>query len=72
MITLAPGMGSCWSEIEEGTWASQASSSAERVVGLDEYQEPAWLAILVVILRFGRLFWGRKTREGSLEVLLLL
>ena len=50
MIILAPGIGSCFPSIEEGTWASHPSSSEERVEERDEYHEPAWLASLVVIL----------------------
>lgn len=50
MITLAPGMGSCFPSIEEGTWDSQESSSEVKVDARDEYHEPAWLAKRVVIL----------------------
>ena len=50
MIILAPGTGNLVSSIEEGTWASHPSSSSERVDALEVYQEPAWLASLVLIL----------------------
>lgn len=50
MIIRAPGIGSCWVLIWDGTWDSQVSSSLERVEGREVYQEPAWLASRVVIL----------------------
>lgn len=51
MITLAPGIGSCFPSIVEGTSASQESRDEERVVGEEEYQDPAWLAVRVVMVR---------------------
>ena len=59
MMILAPGMGNCFPSIEEGTCASQASSSLERVDAGEEYHEPAWLATRVVILGAGvsALYW---------------
>lgn len=53
IMILAPRTGSCLPSIEDGTWASHRSSSAERVEPREEYQEPAWLATLVVILAGG-------------------
>ena len=50
MMILAPGTGSSVPSIEEGTWASQLSSSLESVEAREEYHEPAWLADLVVIV----------------------
>jgi hypothetical protein len=48
-MTRAPGMGSCLPSIEEGTWASQESSSEERVEARAVYHDPAWLAARVDI-----------------------
>jgi hypothetical protein len=49
-MTLAPGIGSPLCSILSGTWASHSSSSSESSDGVEEYQEPAWLAALVVML----------------------
>ena len=50
IMILAPGTGSSFPSMEDGTWASHWSSSLESVEARDEYHEPAWLATLVVIL----------------------
>jgi hypothetical protein len=52
MMILAPGTGSSFPSMEAGTCASHWSSSLESVEARDEYHEPAWLATLVVILKF--------------------
>ncbi len=52
MIVRAPGIGNCFPSIEAGTCASHWSSSHESVDAREEYHEPAWLATLVVILRW--------------------
>lgn len=50
IITLAPGIGSCDPSIEVGTRARYSSSSRDSFEGLEVYQEPAWLADLVVMV----------------------
>jgi hypothetical protein len=49
IITLAPDIGSCAPSMECGTRARYSSSSRESFDGLEVYQEPAWLADLVVM-----------------------
>ncbi len=41
MMILAPGTGSSFPSIDEGTWASHSSSSLESVEARDEYHDPA-------------------------------
>lgn len=53
MMTRAPETGSFVSEMVEGTWDSQLSSSEDSLLGFDVYHEPAWLASRVLLI----LFW---------------
>lgn len=66
MMTLAPGIGKGVLSMAEGTCESHWSSSVERVEAREEYQEPAWLATLVVMLadlQAQELLWARRDQE---------
>ena len=67
-MILAPGTGSSFPSMEEGTWASHWSSSLESVEARDEYHEPAWLANLVVILKLMKVEVLRLRRLKRLDV----
>ena len=56
IMTRAPGIGSFVSEIVEGTWDSQLSSSEDSLLGFDVYHEPAWLASRVLPMLFCNAF----------------